>query len=290
MSNNGIRRDKHAEIERSSNNLGKDGEQHFTDTFWLFLPQITGFDDEFYQMHRRLFRVEDISQDRKEHDFLLTYPRKTILDGQQFQQCKVEVKTRNSQRYDNVVLETWQDAYTAKYGKARSAKDGWFITSSADWYIFVHQSQAKDMAEVTCISASSLHQCVIDKHYDIERIPDGMGIYAPIKDLKEYRGQSVYISSRDLGIFDAINKATEDYLAEAEANPDAVPLMKGSLNPLFKEYLSRGLNRGEVYIPLTPSRVTFIPDEDASKAVNDKELANGLKINIHFKQDPEHKE
>jgi len=113
---------------------------------------------------------------------------------------------------------------------------------------------------------------------------------APIKDLREYGAQSIYMSCGDLGIFNAFNKATEEFFAEAEPNPDAVPLNKVDLNPLFKEYRYRGLDLGDVYIPSIPSSVTFIADRDTSKAADDHEPEKGFHITIGFKPDTAPKE
>lgn len=72
-------------------------------------------------------------------------------------------------------------------------KRGWFLTSGADWFVFVYDNKENDEAELTCISRENLHQIVDKNNYKTICFKGGEGMLVPIEDVRKGGGVSIWV-------------------------------------------------------------------------------------------------
>lgn len=174
-------------IQEKANSIGKYGEQVFSDWWEVICPGMLGISEEYYRENYSKFRLYNVVEEHGGFDFAIRTPH----DGDK----RIEVKTRSCGYVKQAVIEYRQGSYIDKNGIYHCAKDGWFATSTADYFIFVYLSEDKERTKITSISSKHLRRLVEEKKYlkvksnaDKKLEPDTVS-YIPIKDIEDYAKQ-----------------------------------------------------------------------------------------------------
>lgn len=218
---------KSEEIKRDSDRLGVYGESAFESAVKYFLPDITGHSEHYIRMNPDEIEVKNIAGKYINHDFVVT--------DKEGNTTRVEVKTRDSGVYNNVVIEfgCWEiDENSKKWYYT----NGWYLKSQANWYVFVHCSADKAQYQLALIKTEDLKRCVDTGIYR-KRIIQGYDcMLIPIADLKRFGAKDSYLSQAKL--FEGEPPADVERLPVFEKMEDGTT--KVNLHHLFPVHSSLG--------------------------------------------------
>lgn len=250
-----IRINKSAEIRKDHKEVGEPGEELFAEIIKHFFSLITGSDESFIIRNPNAILAESIAYQHKKHDFLINYPVFNAGEVHRVDEVKVEVKTRSPGHLGNVIIETWKPAYADQRGRYHEAIDGWYYTSEANWFVFIHMEQDRMKAEATCIRAEDLRRCVEsglkEKRYRETLIRGDRCICVPVADLWKNGGYPSYTGKEES------REPVDSLLAKISNHQDNSTV---SITDLLGAYADRNPDLQGLYIHQSNTSSVFAAD------------------------------